>query len=107
MTSQDGWRRTTLGGRQAQCEAIVPRAWGAMGVHQNRAGAERDWPDKQPSALGGERGRERSDMFLRPNKGMELIAYNVRSFLAPASSSSSYLALGIRSLRLWPFAHCI
>ena len=29
-----------------------------------------------------------------PNKGMELTAYSVRSFLAPAFGSSSYLALG-------------
>ena len=31
-----------------------------------------------------------------PNKGMELTAYSVRSFLAPAFGSSSYLALGAR-----------
>ena len=29
-----------------------------------------------------------------PNKGMELTAYSVRSYLAPASSSSSCLAFG-------------
>jgi len=29
-----------------------------------------------------------------PNQGLELTAYSVRSFVAPASSSSSGLALG-------------
>ena len=33
---------------------------------------------------------------MRPNKGLELTAYSVRSCLAPASSSSSDLALAVR-----------
>jgi len=32
-----------------------------------------------------------------PNKGVELTAYSVRSYVAPASSRSSRLALGTRN----------
>jgi hypothetical protein len=35
---------------------------------------------------------------VAPNKGVELTAYSVRSSLAPASSRSSRLALGVRTV---------